>query len=169
MHCKDPARQLRSLRCCHLPAEEQPLNAPPRDSAAYVPEMAARIEKIASRLNRTILASTEFVRHLDAGWTDLGEFAVRLGRRHDLQRIGTEDAEDEFTVLALAGLDGNGGGPCKRIEPQFGLPLIGVGAVAVEAVLGQDGLNVPPKVDGRFCRAGHRNAGGLQFKPAQDP
>ena len=38
--------------------------------------MAARIEKIASRLNRTILASTEFVRHLDAGWTDLGEFAV---------------------------------------------------------------------------------------------
>jgi hypothetical protein len=44
MHCKDPARQSRSLRCCHLPAEEQPLHAPPRDSAAYVPEMAARID-----------------------------------------------------------------------------------------------------------------------------
>ena len=44
MHCKDPARQLRSLRCCHLPAEEQPIHAPPRDSAAYVPEMAARID-----------------------------------------------------------------------------------------------------------------------------
>ena len=44
MHRKDPARQLRSLRCCHLPAEEQPLHAPPRDSAAYVPEMAARID-----------------------------------------------------------------------------------------------------------------------------
>ena len=44
MHCKDPARQLRSLRCCHLPAEEQPTHAPPRDSAAYVPEMAARID-----------------------------------------------------------------------------------------------------------------------------
>jgi DNA-binding transcriptional ArsR family regulator len=35
---------LRSLRCCHLPAEEQPIHAPPRDSAAYVPEMAARVE-----------------------------------------------------------------------------------------------------------------------------
>jgi hypothetical protein len=44
MHCKDPARQLRSLRCCHLPAEEQPLHAPPRDSGAYVPELTARIE-----------------------------------------------------------------------------------------------------------------------------
>jgi len=44
MHCKDPARQLRSLRCCHLPAEEQPIHAPPRDSAAYVPEMAARVD-----------------------------------------------------------------------------------------------------------------------------
>jgi hypothetical protein len=44
MHCKDPARQLRSLRCCHLPAEEQPLHAPPLDSATYVPEMAARID-----------------------------------------------------------------------------------------------------------------------------
>jgi hypothetical protein len=40
----DPMRRLRSLRCCHLPAEEQPLQAPPRDSAAYVPELAARID-----------------------------------------------------------------------------------------------------------------------------
>lgn len=44
MPCKDPARQLRSLRCCHLPTEERPMHAPPRDSAAYVPEMAARID-----------------------------------------------------------------------------------------------------------------------------
>jgi len=44
MPCKDPARQLRSLRCCHLPAEEQPLHSPPRDSGAYVPELAARID-----------------------------------------------------------------------------------------------------------------------------
>ena len=40
----DPARQLRSLRTCHLPTEEQPLHAQPRDSGAYVPEMAARID-----------------------------------------------------------------------------------------------------------------------------
>jgi len=44
MHRKDPIRQLRSLRCCHLPAEEQPLYAPPRNSGAYVPELAARID-----------------------------------------------------------------------------------------------------------------------------
>jgi hypothetical protein len=41
---KDPIRQQRSLRCCHLPAEERPLHAPPRDSGAYVPELAARID-----------------------------------------------------------------------------------------------------------------------------
>lgn len=44
MHHKDPVRQLRSLRRCHLPAEERPLHAPPRDSGAYVPELAARID-----------------------------------------------------------------------------------------------------------------------------
>jgi len=44
MHHKDPVRQLRSLRSCHLPAEERPLHAPPRDSATYVPELAARID-----------------------------------------------------------------------------------------------------------------------------
>ena len=40
----DEERRLRSLRCCHLPAEPKPRHAPPRDSGAYVPEMAARIE-----------------------------------------------------------------------------------------------------------------------------
>ena len=40
----DEARRLRSLRCCHLPTEPKLRHAPPRDSGAYVPEMAARIE-----------------------------------------------------------------------------------------------------------------------------
>jgi len=44
MHVKDPARQRRSLRCCHLPAEAKPLRSLPRDTGAYVPELAARIE-----------------------------------------------------------------------------------------------------------------------------
>src|ERR1035441_2305355 len=44
MNAKDPRRQLRSYRTCWLPAEEKPLRAPPRDSGAYVPEMAARLE-----------------------------------------------------------------------------------------------------------------------------
>lgn len=38
--------------------------------------LAARIEKIAGRLNRTVLASTAFAGHVDAGWTDLGLFSV---------------------------------------------------------------------------------------------
>jgi len=38
--------------------------------------LAARIEKIAGRLNRTVLASTAFASQADAGWTDLGLFSV---------------------------------------------------------------------------------------------
>jgi len=37
-------RRQRSLRSCHLPAEPRPRHASPRDSEAYVPELAARIE-----------------------------------------------------------------------------------------------------------------------------
>jgi hypothetical protein len=44
MHDKDPVRQMRSLRCCHLPAEAKPLHRSPRDNGAFVPELAARIE-----------------------------------------------------------------------------------------------------------------------------
>ncbi len=39
-----PARRDRSLRYCHTPAEEKPRKTSPRDTGAYVPEMAARIE-----------------------------------------------------------------------------------------------------------------------------
>lgn len=42
MNTKD--RQLRSYRTCWLPAEEKPLLRPPRESGAYVPEMAASID-----------------------------------------------------------------------------------------------------------------------------
>jgi len=38
--------------------------------------LSARIEKMTGRLNRTVLASTEFCSHVDAGWTDLGLFSV---------------------------------------------------------------------------------------------
>ena len=41
---KDETRRQRSLRSCHLPAEPKQRRAAPRDSGAYVPEMAARIE-----------------------------------------------------------------------------------------------------------------------------
>ena len=38
------ARRERSLRTCHRPATEKPRHPKPRDTGAYVPEMAARIE-----------------------------------------------------------------------------------------------------------------------------
>jgi hypothetical protein len=38
------ARRVRSLRCCHLPAEPKHRHPAPRDTGAYVPEMAARID-----------------------------------------------------------------------------------------------------------------------------
>jgi Helix-turn-helix domain len=44
MTIKDPARQLRSLRSCHTPAEERPIRKV-RDSRAYVPELSERLER----------------------------------------------------------------------------------------------------------------------------
>ena len=44
VHQKDPTRQMRSYRTCWLPAQEKSLRAPPRESGAYVPEMATRLE-----------------------------------------------------------------------------------------------------------------------------
>ncbi len=44
MHDKDPIRQWRSLRCCHLPAEPKPRPSSPRQTGAYIPELAAQIE-----------------------------------------------------------------------------------------------------------------------------
>ncbi len=38
------ARRERSLRHCHMPAAEKPRHPKPRDTGAYVPEMAARLD-----------------------------------------------------------------------------------------------------------------------------
>ena len=38
--------------------------------------LAARLEKIAGRLRRTVVASSAFVRACDDGWSDLGEFPI---------------------------------------------------------------------------------------------
>jgi len=41
---KSRARSERSLKHCHLPAEPKPRHPGPRDTGAYVPELAARID-----------------------------------------------------------------------------------------------------------------------------
>jgi adenylate cyclase len=38
--------------------------------------LAARLEKIAGRLNRTVVASADFAAICDRGWHDLGEFPI---------------------------------------------------------------------------------------------
>jgi hypothetical protein len=41
---KDEERRQRSYRYCHLPAEAKPRHASPRQTGAYIPELAAQIE-----------------------------------------------------------------------------------------------------------------------------
>jgi hypothetical protein len=41
---KDPNRQMRSYRTCWLPADHPDLLPPPRDTGAYVPELAASLD-----------------------------------------------------------------------------------------------------------------------------
>lgn len=44
MHVKDPTRQLRSLRACHLFADQKPLIRT-RESRAYIPELSEALER----------------------------------------------------------------------------------------------------------------------------
>jgi adenylate cyclase len=57
--------------------------------------LAARLEKIAGRLRRTVVASAEFVEVCDGGWIDLGEFPIsgfsKAERVYGLQDEGLED------------------------------------------------------------------------------
>jgi adenylate cyclase len=57
--------------------------------------LAARLEKIAGRLHRTIVASAEFVEVCEGGWVDLGEFPIsgfsKAERVYGLQDEGLED------------------------------------------------------------------------------
>jgi Helix-turn-helix domain len=91
----DPARQLRSLRCCHRYAiDERPRHPAPRDTGAYIPELAARIEDDrnlcdgARRCARK-LAEYGYLRHRDdrACRITISYLARSLGRcRRTVQR-----------------------------------------------------------------------------------
>jgi adenylate cyclase len=52
--------------------------------------LAARLEKLASRLRRTVVASAEFAGACRTGWTDLGEFPI-AGFAHAERVYGLED------------------------------------------------------------------------------
>lgn len=52
--------------------------------------LAARLEKIASQLNRTVVASGAFARHFENGWDDLGAFPI-AGRANAEHVYGLRD------------------------------------------------------------------------------
>jgi hypothetical protein len=92
-------------------------------------------------------------------------FLASLRRRHDLVRVGAAEAADEFTLLGLARHDGqlatlaHAKGTILNIQPKPALTAGRRGPVALVAVLGKDGLDVPGKLDlRRTDRASNQEA-----------
>ncbi len=87
---------------------------------------------------------------------DLGGFQGRrgFGRGHREFGVVDLDAEDQVAGVGVAGDDGGGagfegeGGSLGHIEAETGLALALVGAVAGEAVLGEDGADVAVEIEG---------------------
>jgi hypothetical protein len=75
------ARSERSRRHCHLPAEPKPRHPSPRDTGAYVPEMAARIDS-------------------DRNLTDGAKLLARIVTSH-VYRKNREGREIDITVTYL--------------------------------------------------------------------
>ena len=80
------------------------------------------------------------------------EFLSRVGRRHEIVLIVRRDAPDQFALAWLAGDDRRGAveigqGTFASVEPQIGLALLGVGAVAGEAVVAEQRPDVAREVD----------------------
>ena len=80
------------------------------------------------------------------------EFLSRVGRWHEIILIVRRDAPDQFALAWLAGDDRRGAveigqGALPSVEPQIGLTLLGVGAVAGKAVVTEQRPNVAIEVD----------------------
>lgn len=91
----------------------------------------------------------------DFGGSETGDF--RVGRGHHFFVVVADDAEDEFTVGALAGDDHGGAvfraeGAFLGVEAELGLAAFFVGAVAMVALVREDGLDVATEVDRRGRR-----------------
>jgi hypothetical protein len=89
------ARRERSLKHCHLPAEPKPRHPAPRDTGAYVPEMAARIDH-------------------DRNITDGARTCARKVTAYVNQR-GREHREAEITVTYLMKALGR----CRRTVQRY--------------------------------------------------
>jgi hypothetical protein len=97
-----------------------------------------------------------------------GERFFLLGRRHHVLFVGGEDAGDEFAVGGIT-LDDRGDaglaaleGAVARVEAETGLAVRGIGAVAVETVFGEDGLDLAGEIHGGPGGGGGRGGDGEQ-------
>ena len=82
-----------------------------------------------------------------------------VGRRHPQGRLGMGDALVEQAGLGVARDDQAAAGPLGEgslpgIQPEIHHPGGRIGTVALEAVVGEDGTNVPLEVDGGRARGG---------------
>jgi hypothetical protein len=86
----------------------------------------------------------------------LGELLVRIRRRHEVVFVIGEDAGDELAFAGFAGNEGFGlHGLVSEVEPQIGLTMLRIVAVAVEAVVAQNGPHIAVELDfGRHGRFG---------------
>ena len=88
---------------------------------------------------------------------------VRFRRRHHDTVIGRVDPRKQFAGLRITGNNCThaltiGGGSRRRIQPQVGLPLAGVGAVTGKTVFRKNGPDIPVEVNGfgRWLRCRQR-------------
>ena len=107
-----------------------------------------------------------FEQHLLGG----GEPLVRFRRRHHHGGVGGMNAGDQLARLRIArhnsaGSVAVGGGSLSRVEPQFGLPLGRIGAMAGEAVFRQDRQDVA--IVPESCVGGCSRRGDQRTRPAE--
>ena len=83
---------------------------------------------------------------------------VRLGWRHDFVLVLGEESLHELTAGGVSRDEGLlFHGFLADIQSQFSLALIGIGTVAIKAVLGQDRTNVAIVLKGCGLGGGHGN------------
>jgi hypothetical protein len=107
---EDEVRRLRSLRCCHLPAEAKPRRPSPRPSGAYIPELAARLED-------------------DSNLTDGARRCARKLAEY-IYRRNREGRAAEITVTYLMAALGK----CRRTVQRYLRQLEGEGYIGVEVL-----------------------------------
>ncbi len=101
-----------------------------------------------------------------------GEWLLEFGRGHLEFGVVDFDAEDEVAGVGVAGGDGGavgagGEGGGFLVEAEVGLAGFGVGTVAGEAVLGEDGADVAVVVDGVF--GGEGGGGEEEGQEGEEP